>query len=419
MITQDTINRLRFACVPSEAILDTPDPLPLWHEILDLIPNEAWLSGQVLDVAAGFGTEAKMIVCEKMVAQGLTFSEAISRITLIEKRAVFVNFLKCLGFTDVRKYDIKDWKETIKDILMTCKISCSNPPYNKRDGIDKQPLYYYFLEMIIECEPEYWVTIVPNGCLVGPNSRWLREKLFNQTGLKRIIMKGPSAFNGQVAQNTVILYGERGFKGNVIFTRSHDNKPKDVIFNRYECIEQVPMVYGEPFHQLWRLIKELTFSVKCFEMKKQLNVGEIAVMVSDGNGFSGYDETTMTLKEASLKAIVPVYIVRQTESGYQYYVDDKWLSEEEAQSLPKKQRPPKMKNFHVIKTLEEAFNVKSWMRDPLFGALFMSVRTTHRTVGANLGQVPIPVVQGVYTREKVLELFGASEQLIKEIDSML
>lgn len=315
-----------------------------------------------------------------------------ARIICIEYFSFEVNLLRRMGFEVV---DLQEKVENCNLYFMNNKLQkkigkggtviLSNPPYNK---IDKRPLYYSFLYQLSEMEPMIWKYIIPNGCLIGPKSKDIRELLFKKLGTRRLEMKGSNTFEG-IAQNTVVLHGSVGYQGDIVFSRSQKKIVKEVTFSREEAREGVPQVYGDSFLRLWTLVKQ--YPTK-FEMKRQIPSGTHSVAISDGNGFGGYDETTLCLSEAGRRAIMPVYITTTTKPQY---------------------------NHHTCKTLQEAINAKSWMEDPLFGVLFLFVRVTHRTIKSNMGQLPMVIVEGNYSRRKVLEKLGADEQLIIQIEEEL
>lgn len=284
---------------------------------------------------------------------------------------------------NIGKYDYEtlDVYGVFKD--MKFDVIIGNPPYNK---IGNAPLYYSFMDMVVKKEPTTWSLIVPNGWLIGPRSIQQRKDLFLTTGLKKIIFKGPEAFQNKVTQNTVILIGCKDYKGPITFVRKSGGGTHVATLDRKQCVTRMPMTHGDIGQSIWDISDR--YSTK-FQMKRKTN--SFSVAVSDGNGFGGYDETILPISQSAKKAIMPVYIVSSTKPGY---------------------------NHHECLTEQNCINAKKWMNSKLFGMLFMWVRTTHRTIGPNLGQIPMVIVSGEYSDHKAYKQLGLSDDQILWIDTV-
>jgi len=119
---------MNFASLPHLGILGQPDPEELWSEMLDHIdirPNMKFLN-----VAAGHGTEAKLLA-KRLVASGYyTKEQAIDSIYLIDKYLQFTNPLKRMGFKNVIQEDFLTWNTDMKfDVVL------GNPPYGKNANL--------------------------------------------------------------------------------------------------------------------------------------------------------------------------------------------------------------------------------------------------------------------------------------------
>lgn len=125
-------------------------------------------------------------------------------------------------------------------------------------------------------------------------------------------------------------------------------------------------------------------------MKKKLTA-PWGVAISDGNGFGSYDETSLTVTECVQRTVMPIYVVNTTYKNY---------------------------NHHPAQTQQEAINIAAWMKSKLFGLLFMWVRTTHRTIGSNMGQMPIVVVNGPYSDNAAYKMLGLTDLQIQWVESL-
>lgn len=110
-------------------ILGKGDPPDVWENIIRYIPDEVLLmSGvRILVVAAGYGTEADMLV-QRMKKLGKTDQEIKDSIYVLDKYKTFTNVFVEKGYTNVIESDFLDW---IKINKMKFDVIIGNPPFNE------------------------------------------------------------------------------------------------------------------------------------------------------------------------------------------------------------------------------------------------------------------------------------------------
>jgi hypothetical protein len=71
-------------------ILGESDPIALWEEIIDQIPDEVFLrpNVKILSVASGHGTDA-LVIAERMIDLGIPMNTINDSIFLLDKFFVF------------------------------------------------------------------------------------------------------------------------------------------------------------------------------------------------------------------------------------------------------------------------------------------------------------------------------------------
>jgi len=153
---------MNFASLPHLGILGQPDPEELWSEILDHIEIKPDM--KFLNVAAGHGTEAKLLA-KRLVASGYyTKEQAIDSIYLVDKYLQFTNPLKRMGFKRVIQEDFLKWKTDMKfDVVL------GNPPYQKGDGNIGSPLWPKFIKKCVNLTVDNGIT-----AMVTP-STWMNK----------------------------------------------------------------------------------------------------------------------------------------------------------------------------------------------------------------------------------------------------
>lgn len=152
---------MKFATVLDLGILGQPDSEELWSEIIDQI--EIKPNMKFLNVAAGHGTEAKLLA-RKLVASGYyNKDEAIDAIYTLDKYNVFCNQLNMMGFKNIIEQDFLEYETDMKfDVVI------GNPPYQNTHGAKRWPLWHQFLSKANELSDN--VAFVVPASLVGPGA---------------------------------------------------------------------------------------------------------------------------------------------------------------------------------------------------------------------------------------------------------
>lgn len=130
----------RFQQNLSKGIIGQPDSTELWKEIVSYIPDSVLLKDdvKVLNVAAGHGTEAAVLV-ERMRTLGKTDQEIDKSLYLIDKYRVFTNPLK-RSFSNVYTGDFLE-----VDLGKKFDVVIGNPPFQSRKSNSDNNLYVSFI----------------------------------------------------------------------------------------------------------------------------------------------------------------------------------------------------------------------------------------------------------------------------------
>lgn len=116
---------MRHVVNTNRGILGEGDPSAVWENIIRYIPDEVLLmSGvRILVLAAGYGTEADMLV-QRMKKLGKTDQEIRDSIHLIDKYQTFTNLIKKKGYNNIITQNFLEWETDMKfDVVI------GNPPY--------------------------------------------------------------------------------------------------------------------------------------------------------------------------------------------------------------------------------------------------------------------------------------------------
>jgi hypothetical protein len=151
----------RFQQDLSKGILGQPDSTELWKEIVSHVPDSVLLKDNVriLNVAAGHGTEAAVIV-DRMRRLGKTDAEINDSIYLIDKYRVFTNPLK----RSFKNVITGDFLETEFD--MKFDVVIGNPPFQAPVKGDYSFWARFYKKSFDLLKKEGWsLIIMPQGYL--------------------------------------------------------------------------------------------------------------------------------------------------------------------------------------------------------------------------------------------------------------
>lgn len=119
-----------FPALKSSCVLGQRDPDTLWEEIIDLIPEEVLTNPQVrvLNVAAGFGTEAR-ILAKRMLKLGVPLEQVRDAVYVLDADGTLVDDIRFnSGFKHCIEADFINWQTDMKfDIII------GNPPFSKQN----------------------------------------------------------------------------------------------------------------------------------------------------------------------------------------------------------------------------------------------------------------------------------------------
>jgi hypothetical protein len=164
---------------PRRAVIQ-PDSSEMWYSNIQFIPDAVLLSGgPLLNLAAGYGTEAK-VLWRRMRNLRISLEEINDRLWLIDTREVMTRELRKLGFKHVIKGDALDPKvREVADMPKKFSVVIGNPPYQpdiKKEGKGSgsgNKIWHKFVELGFELCEDYGYTI-----MVTPNN-WRRGNILN------------------------------------------------------------------------------------------------------------------------------------------------------------------------------------------------------------------------------------------------
>lgn len=176
---------MKFVTDLSKGILGAADSKAMWTDIVNNIPDSAFLQPNVciLNVCSGHGTEADIIV-KRMRDLGISDNEIQNSVYLLDKYHVFTNRAKRKGFTNVITADFLDWKPKMKfDVVI------GNPPYQDPNN-DKRMLWNQIIDKAVEVTADdgYIAMVNPTTWLTAKTNIHNSYKMFEQKQVERAVI---------------------------------------------------------------------------------------------------------------------------------------------------------------------------------------------------------------------------------------